>query len=80
MDQHLFILLFFTGIVPCVLSVTHMFQAADAQCSYIMPFFCYSDITNRKQVVKMKIQSSQDMNDPAVNRAILEKDQAETER
>ncbi|KAK3538072.1 hypothetical protein QTP70_027549 [Hemibagrus guttatus] len=59
------------------------FQAADAQCSYIMPFFCYSDVStftysvttsvSKRQILKMKIQSSQDLNDFEENAAILEK-------
>lgn len=78
---------------------------ADAQCSYIMPFFCYSGMLNityvmlfgcmwncvfmfvdvftftysvttsssKRQIVRMKIQSSQDLESFAVNVAILEK-------
>ncbi|XP_017332277.2 putative C-type lectin domain family 20 member A [Ictalurus punctatus] len=50
----------------------YMGEAADASCSDILPFFCYSG-TTKQQIMKMKIQSSQDVNDPAVNVAILEK-------
>ncbi|XP_053489442.1 C-type mannose receptor 2-like [Ictalurus furcatus] len=50
----------------------YMGEAADAQCSDILPFFCYS-VSTKQQIMKMKIQSSQDLNDPAVNAAILEK-------
>ncbi|KAK2843837.1 hypothetical protein Q7C36_012052 [Tachysurus vachellii] len=46
-------------------------QAADSQCSYIMPFFCYS--VTKRQILRMKIRSSQDLSGPAVNAAILEK-------
>ncbi|XP_034165435.2 C-type mannose receptor 2-like [Pangasianodon hypophthalmus] len=46
-------------------------QAADALCSDIMPFFCYSE-TTKQQIVRMKIQSSQDVNNLAVKAAILE--------
>ncbi|XP_053485701.1 C-type mannose receptor 2-like isoform X2 [Ictalurus furcatus] len=48
-------------------------QAADAPCSDTKPFFCYSDITGRKQTIRVKIQSKQDVNDPAFKAAILEK-------
>ncbi|XP_058254546.1 macrophage mannose receptor 1-like isoform X2 [Hemibagrus wyckioides] len=52
-----------------------MFQAADAQCSYIMPFFCYSVTTSvsKRQILRMKIQSSQDLDDFAEIVVILEK-------
>ncbi|KAK2832634.1 hypothetical protein Q7C36_016096 [Tachysurus vachellii] len=46
-------------------------QAADAQCSDIMPFFCYSDFMVQ-QTLRVKVQSSEDVNDPAVMKAILE--------
>ncbi|XP_047659846.1 C-type mannose receptor 2-like [Tachysurus fulvidraco] len=47
-------------------------QAADAQCSNIMPFFCYSDVTGKQQTLRLKVQSSEDVNDPAVMMAILQ--------
>ncbi|XP_017310747.2 putative C-type lectin domain family 20 member A [Ictalurus punctatus] len=74
-------------------------EAADAQCSDILPFFCYSDlviptqqttavtvpstqavtdptvmaVNNKKQqIMRVKVQSNQDVNDPAVKAAILE--------
>ncbi|KAF7704807.1 C-type lectin 1-like isoform X2 [Silurus meridionalis] len=49
-----------------------MGEAGDSQCSDIMPFFCYA-ATAKTQTVRMKIQSNQDLNDPAVNEDILEK-------
>ncbi|KAF7704806.1 hypothetical protein HF521_021878 [Silurus meridionalis] len=49
-----------------------MGEAGDSQCSDIMPFFCYAE-TAKTQTVRMKIQSNQDLNDPAVNEDILEK-------
>ncbi|XP_026993775.1 C-type lectin-like [Tachysurus fulvidraco] len=45
-------------------------QTADAQCSDIMPFYCYSAI--ERQIVRVKVQSSQDVNDPALKEAMLE--------
>ncbi|XP_017320444.1 putative C-type lectin domain family 20 member A [Ictalurus punctatus] len=47
-------------------------QADDAKCSDIMPFFCYRIITGQQQIVRVKVRSNQDVNDPAVNAAILE--------
>ncbi|KAK3525078.1 hypothetical protein QTP86_014453 [Hemibagrus guttatus] len=47
-------------------------QAADALCSDIMPFFCYSIITGQQQIVRVKVQSNEDVNDPAVKEVILE--------
>ncbi|XP_053094488.1 C-type mannose receptor 2-like [Pangasianodon hypophthalmus] len=47
-------------------------QAADALCSDVMPFFCYSVITDKKETIRVKVRSSQDVNDPAVKAAILE--------
>ncbi|XP_058262743.1 C-type mannose receptor 2-like isoform X2 [Hemibagrus wyckioides] len=46
-------------------------QAADALCSDVKPFFCCSDITGQKQTIRVKIQSSQDVKDPAVKAMIL---------
>ncbi|KAK3522283.1 hypothetical protein QTP86_001624, partial [Hemibagrus guttatus] len=48
-------------------------QAADAQCSDIMPFFCYSETTVKQQIIRVKVWSSQDVNDPAVKEAMLDK-------
>ncbi|XP_058261879.1 macrophage mannose receptor 1-like [Hemibagrus wyckioides] len=47
-------------------------QAVDALCSDVMPFFCYSVITGKIQVLRFNVQSSQDMNDPAVQATTLE--------
>ncbi|KAK3544258.1 hypothetical protein QTP86_008713 [Hemibagrus guttatus] len=47
-------------------------QADAAQCSDIMPFFCYSIITRKQQIMRVKIRSNQDVNNPEVNAAILE--------
>ncbi|XP_058249837.1 putative C-type lectin domain family 20 member A isoform X1 [Hemibagrus wyckioides] len=47
-------------------------QTADALCSDIMPSFCYTKINMRQQVVRVKVQSNEDVNDPAVKAAILE--------
>ncbi|XP_046710489.1 macrophage mannose receptor 1-like [Silurus meridionalis] len=46
-------------------------QVADAACSLVMPFFCYSEITKRQQIVSVKVQSNQDVNVPEVKEAIL---------
>ncbi|XP_047674653.1 macrophage mannose receptor 1-like [Tachysurus fulvidraco] len=46
-------------------------QAVDAQCSDIMPFFCYSII--QRKIIKVKVQSSQNVNDPALKEAMLKK-------
>ncbi|XP_053087055.1 putative C-type lectin domain family 20 member A [Pangasianodon hypophthalmus] len=48
-------------------------QAADEPCSYIKPFFCYSVITGQKQIIRVKVQSNQDVNDPAVKVVVLDK-------
>ncbi|XP_017332278.1 P-selectin [Ictalurus punctatus] len=50
----------------------YMGKAADAPCTDILPFFCYS-VSTKQQIIKMKIQSIQDLNDPAENAAIMEK-------
>ncbi|XP_047670002.1 putative C-type lectin domain family 20 member A isoform X2 [Tachysurus fulvidraco] len=47
-------------------------QAANAQCSDIMAFFCYAEITGQQQILRVKVQSEEDANDPAVMMAILE--------
>ncbi|KAK2845978.1 hypothetical protein Q7C36_010832 [Tachysurus vachellii] len=47
-------------------------QAVDAQCSDIMPFYCYSYITGKQQILRVKVQFSQDVNNPAVKEAMLE--------
>ncbi|KAF5891036.1 putative C-type lectin domain family 20 member A isoform X1, partial [Clarias magur] len=48
--------------------------AADAQCSDIMPFFCHKIVYPRRQwTIKVRVQSNQDVNDPMVKEAILEK-------
>ncbi|KAK2845981.1 hypothetical protein Q7C36_010835 [Tachysurus vachellii] len=47
-------------------------QAADAQCSVIMPSYCYSDITGKQQILRVKVRFSQDVNNPAVKEAMLE--------
>ncbi|XP_053088247.1 C-type lection lectoxin-Enh3-like [Pangasianodon hypophthalmus] len=43
-----------------------------AQCSDIMPFFCYL-FPKQQQIIRVKVKSSQDVNDPAIMAAILEK-------
>ncbi|KAB5579033.1 hypothetical protein PHYPO_G00190010 [Pangasianodon hypophthalmus] len=48
-------------------------QAADAPCSDTKPFFCYAEISERKQTVRLKIQFKQNVIVPAVKAAILEK-------
>ncbi|XP_058247303.1 putative C-type lectin domain family 20 member A isoform X2 [Hemibagrus wyckioides] len=45
--------------------------AADSQCSALMPFFCY-EVTRKQQIIRLKIQSSQDVNDTAIKETILE--------
>ncbi|MCI4383846.1 hypothetical protein PGIGA_G00031410 [Pangasianodon gigas] len=47
-------------------------QAFDAPCSDLKPFFCYSAITGKEQIVRLKVQANQDVNDPAVKMTILE--------
>ncbi|XP_053086714.1 putative C-type lectin domain family 20 member A [Pangasianodon hypophthalmus] len=47
-------------------------QVDAAQCSEMMPFFCLSDFT-KEQIMRMKVKSNQDVNDPAVKAAILQK-------
>ncbi|XP_053087880.1 uncharacterized protein LOC117596625 [Pangasianodon hypophthalmus] len=37
-----------------------------------MPFFCYSVITGQQHILRVKVRSNQDVNDPAVKVAILE--------
>ncbi|XP_047659851.1 C-type lectin-like [Tachysurus fulvidraco] len=44
-------------------------QAADARCSDIMPFFCYSDVTGQQQTLRVKVQSSEDVNEPSWSRS-----------
>ncbi|XP_062862103.1 uncharacterized protein LOC134324282 isoform X2 [Trichomycterus rosablanca] len=47
--------------------------AGDAQCSLVQPFFCFGVITGQIQIIRLKIQSDQNMNDPALLAAILDK-------
>ncbi|XP_046733470.1 uncharacterized protein LOC124403761 isoform X2 [Silurus meridionalis] len=47
-------------------------QADQAQCSNVMPFFCYQ-FPNQLQIIKIKVKSSQDVNDPLILAAIFEK-------
>ncbi|XP_027035001.2 C-type mannose receptor 2-like [Tachysurus fulvidraco] len=49
-------------------------QAADEQCTELMPFFCYSEavIPRKQQIMKVAVQSKQNVNDPALKLAILE--------
>ncbi|XP_062846309.1 putative C-type lectin domain family 20 member A [Trichomycterus rosablanca] len=49
------------------------FQAGDARCSDLKPFFCHGIITGQKQILKFKVRSDQDVNDPVVQAALLEK-------
>ncbi|KAF5892395.1 putative C-type lectin domain family 20 member A isoform X1, partial [Clarias magur] len=47
--------------------------ADEEQCSYtVMPFFCYL-YPKQQQIMRLKVKSIQDLNDPAVMAAILEK-------
>ncbi|KAF4090825.1 hypothetical protein AMELA_G00056310 [Ameiurus melas] len=46
--------------------------AVTAECSSIKPFFCY-DLPTVQQTISMKVKSSQEVNDPAIMAAILEK-------
>ncbi|XP_046710803.1 putative C-type lectin domain family 20 member A [Silurus meridionalis] len=48
-------------------------QAVNAPCSNILPFFCHSLITGRKQYLHIKLVSNQNLYDAAVQAAILEK-------
>ncbi|XP_058240941.1 putative C-type lectin domain family 20 member A [Hemibagrus wyckioides] len=43
-----------------------------ALCSDILPFYCLREFT-KKQIIRIKIRSNQDVNDPAVKAAILQK-------
>ncbi|XP_046701694.1 C-type mannose receptor 2-like [Silurus meridionalis] len=47
-------------------------KAGDARCSDIMPFFCYSVITGKWEIIKVTVQSFYNVNDPEVKVAILE--------
>ncbi|XP_017339556.1 C-type mannose receptor 2 isoform X2 [Ictalurus punctatus] len=47
-------------------------QAVDAQCSDVMPFFCYSVITGKKQVIRIKVCSSEEPNGAAVMAVTLQ--------
>ncbi|KAK3528901.1 hypothetical protein QTP70_012083 [Hemibagrus guttatus] len=47
-------------------------QAADTQCSITMPFFCYSEIRKKMQIVRVKVQSGQDVNNLDIKSAIVE--------
>ncbi|XP_060771922.1 uncharacterized protein LOC132882830 [Neoarius graeffei] len=47
-------------------------QVDTAECSEIMPFFCLGNII-KQRIIRMKVKSSQDANDPAVKAAILQK-------
>ncbi|XP_047668803.1 P-selectin-like [Tachysurus fulvidraco] len=47
-------------------------QANVEQCSNMMPFFCYGFPTLKK-TIRMKLKSSQDVNDPTIMAAIEEK-------
>ncbi|XP_046699145.1 C-type lectin 1-like isoform X2 [Silurus meridionalis] len=52
----------------CVLLING--QAGDDLCSKILPFFL---ITGKKQIARLKIKSNQDVDDPGVKVAILDK-------
>ncbi|KAK2865918.1 hypothetical protein Q7C36_001974 [Tachysurus vachellii] len=59
------------GNENCVAILNDM--AIDVICSRIKPFFCQSVIKGKKQIARVKVQSNQDVNDPAVKAAILDK-------
>ncbi|XP_053086933.1 C-type mannose receptor 2-like [Pangasianodon hypophthalmus] len=52
-------------------------QVDDTICSDIRPFYCHSVlppvITGQKQIIRVKVQSNQDVNDPAVKVVVLDK-------
>ncbi|XP_046709148.1 C-type mannose receptor 2-like [Silurus meridionalis] len=48
-------------------------EASDELCSDIKPFFCYSSITERKQIIRVKLQANSDVNDPSLKEAVLNK-------
>ncbi|KAF5885767.1 putative C-type lectin domain family 20 member A isoform X1, partial [Clarias magur] len=48
-------------------------STGDVLCSRIKPFFCEAVITGQQQILRVKVQSSQDVNDPAVKAAMLDK-------
>ncbi|KAI5606714.1 secretory phospholipase A2 receptor-like isoform X1 [Silurus asotus] len=47
-------------------------QVGDALCSDVMPFFCYREITGKKQIIRLKIKSTDNMKGPDVKVAILD--------
>ncbi|XP_053346717.1 putative C-type lectin domain family 20 member A [Clarias gariepinus] len=53
-------------------------QATVAQCSDKMPFYCY-EFSKQEQIIRVKVNSSQDVNDPAIMAAFLEKIQHKLE-
>ncbi|XP_046699143.1 macrophage mannose receptor 1-like [Silurus meridionalis] len=55
----------------CVLFLNGV--TADVLCSKIIPFFCETVITGKKQIARLKIKSNQDVDDPGVKVAILDK-------
>ncbi|KAF5891367.1 putative C-type lectin domain family 20 member A isoform X1, partial [Clarias magur] len=47
-------------------------QTVDAQCSDLKPFFCYSEITGIKQILRLKVQSNHGVSDAAIKTTIME--------
>ncbi|XP_022518478.2 macrophage mannose receptor 1-like [Astyanax mexicanus] len=61
-----------------------LYRWEEENCSTTLPFLCYSDddqttaeVTGRKQILSLELQSDQDINDPAVKEGILQKIQQE---
>ncbi|XP_058247304.1 asialoglycoprotein receptor 2-like isoform X3 [Hemibagrus wyckioides] len=44
----------------------------DRQCTDQVPFVCFDEVTRKQQIIRLKIQSSQDVNDTAIKETILE--------
>ncbi|KAF5893361.1 putative C-type lectin domain family 20 member A isoform X1 [Clarias magur] len=38
-------------------------QADDDQCSSVKPFFCFSEVKQKQQVIRIKVESNQDVNE-----------------
>ncbi|KAK3544755.1 hypothetical protein QTP86_026732 [Hemibagrus guttatus] len=45
---------------------------ADVICTLPLPFVCFDEITGQQQIVRVKVQSNEDVNETAVKAAILE--------
>ncbi|XP_016114582.1 macrophage mannose receptor 1 [Sinocyclocheilus grahami] len=59
------------GSGDCVVHLRHSRLWDDQKCSDASPFFCY-DRTVVRQILRLKVESDQNVNDPDVKAAILE--------